>query len=367
MKDLSKTVKPLNIVTWLGIVLFVAGFYGLKIKTANAPVPENAFTSALVNGRFAFISVGIVIFFTSIFYGNIAFNGRFRWGDFIPYLFILPAITFLTIFVVYPLINLIYLSLFKGSILNSTKRFVGLQNFRNLRTDINFWASIKNTLIYTASIVVIELSLAVLFALWVFKDNKVNRFMQISIYAPHLIASISVAFVFSWMFNSHSYGAFNTLLGVFGIAPVEWLDSSKTALGCIIFVSLWKNVGYRAIIILSAMKAIPSEIYEAAELDGSTSSRTFFKITLPMLTPQLFFLLITTTIGSFKVFDVVNIMTDGGPGTSTEVITRYIYHLTNVSNNTIGDSAAVSIVFVIILGFLSIFYFRMLDRKVHYE
>ena len=367
MKDLSKTVKPLNIVTWFAIVLFVLGFYGYKIESTNAPIPENAFVSAIIGCRYVLITVGAVLFLASIFYGNIAFNGRFRWGDFVPYLFILPAIVFLSLFVVYPLINLIYLSLFRGSILNSTKAFVGLQNFRNLRTDVSFWASIRNTLVYTAAIVVIELSLAVLFALWVFKDNKVNRFMQIAIYAPHLIASISVAFVFSWMFNSHSYGAFNTLLGLFGIAPVEWLDSSKTALGCIIFVSVWKNVGYRAIIILSAMKAIPSEIYEAAELDGSTPSRTFFKLTLPMLTPQLFFLLITTTIGSFKVFDVVNIMTDGGPGTSTEVITRYIYHLTNVSNNTIGDSAAVSIVFVIILGFLSIFYFRMLDKKVHYE
>ncbi len=367
MKDLSKTVKPLNIVTWFAIVLFVIGFYGVKIETTNAPVPELAVLSAIVSCRYVFIVLGGVLFFASIFYGNIAFHGRFRWGDFLPYLFILPAIVFLAFFVVYPMINLIYLCLFRGSMLNTTKKFVGLQNFRDLKTDVQFWASIKNNVVYTAAIILLEIPFAVLFALWVFKDNKLNRFVQVAIYAPHLIATLSVAFVFSWLYNSHSYGAFNTIIGVFGIAPIDWLGSSKTALGSIIFVSVWKNVGYRSIIVLSAMKAIPTEIYEAADLDGSTSTKTFFKITLPMLTPQLFFLLITTTIGSFKVFDLVNIMTDGGPGTSTEVISRYIYHLTHVANNSIGQAATVGIVLTMILAFLSIFYFRMLDKKVHYE
>ena len=362
-----KSEKPILFITWLSIVLAAIGFYGLKIVADQAPVPDVGWLRVIVGLRVPLLILGVLLFFGSVFVGNIVKNGRFHWADFLPYLFILPAIACLVIFVLYPLINLIYLSLFRGSILKPTKSFMKLDNYKGLLTDAGFLAAVKNTALYTFAIVVLLISMALLLAVWFFKDHKVNRFAQLAVFTPHLIASISVAFVWGWMFNYHSYGVFNTVLGTFGIAPVPWLESAKTALWCVIVVNVWKSMGYYSILLLSSMKSIPVELYEAAELDGSSSAKTFFKITLPMLSPQLFFLLITITIGSFKVFDSINIMTDGGPGRATEVLTRIIYDYTINRNNMLGISAAISVVFVILLCILSYVYFHFLDRKVHYQ
>lgn len=362
-----KSTKAISVITWLSLGLFLLGFYGLKIKADNAPVPMEGFFGFITSCRLPLLIVGIVLFFGSMIVGNIALNGRFQLGDFIPYLFILPAIALLVIFVVYPMINLVYLSAFKGSILRPTKVFVGLQNYKDIFTDISFQAAVKNTGIYTLFTVVLEISMAVLLALWFFKNNRINKTSQIAAFMPHLIASISVGLIWGWMMNYHSYGVINTILGWFNIAPVPWLESSKTALGSIIFVSVWKGMGYYSILILSSMKSIPNELYEAAELDSSSASRTFWKITLPILTPQLFFLLITNTIGSFKVFDTVNVMTDGGPGRSTEVLTRIIYDYGIMKTNMLGLSAAISVVFVLLLCLLSYLYFHFLEKKVYYQ
>lgn len=362
-----KSEKPILFITWLSIVMTAIGFYGLKIVADKAPIPDVGWLKALVGLRVPFLILGILLFFGSVFVGNVVKNGRFHLGDFLPYLFILPAIACLVLFVLYPLINLIYLSLFRGSILRPTKSFVGWGNFKDTFTDVGFIAAVKNTATYTFAIVVLQISLALLLAVWFFKDHRLNHFAQLAVFTPHLIASISVAFVWGWMFNYHSYGVINTILGAFNIPPVPWLESSKTALACIIVVNVWKGMGYYSILLLSSMKSIPVELYEAAELDGSSPAKTFFKITFPMLTPQLFFLLITITIGSFKVFDSINIMTDGGPGRATEVLTRIIYDYAIHKNNMLGISAAISVVFVILLCFLSFLYFHFLDRKVHYQ
>lgn len=132
-------------------------------------------------------------------------------------------------------------------------------------------------------------------------------------------------------------------------------------------MNVWKAIGYYALIILSALKSIPNEIYEAARLDNSSPAKTFFRITLPMLTPQLFFLLITITIGSFKVFDSMRIMTNGGPGTSTQVITMFIYNYAFVRNNSLGIGAAAGVVLMAIMMVVTLIYFRLLEKRVHYQ
>ena len=283
-------------------------------------------------------------------------------------LMILPALCFLLVFTIYPMLNIVRLSFFKGNALKPLKQFVGLDNYRQLffvKTD--FLTALKNTGYYTMMVVVILLTLALLFALWMRADRKINEVSQVLIFTPHLIASISCAFIWTWLYNKNAYGLFNTVLGWFHIPPRNWLSSSSMAMNCVIAVNVWKSIGYNALIILAALKSIPQEIDEAAMLDQAGPLRKFFRITLPMLSPQLFLLLITITTGSFKVFDSMRIMTNGGPGDSTRVLSMYIYDYAFQRNNTLGIASAAGVVLMVILILVTVVYFKCLESRVHYQ
>jgi sn-glycerol 3-phosphate transport system permease protein len=284
------------------------------------------------------------------------------------YALVAPAIAFLLVFVIYPMFKLVELSFFKGNANNPMKQFVGLNNYNTLFfVQKDFMEALKNTLVYTVAIVVILIALSVLFAVWMYDDRKINKIAQSAFFTPHLVASISCAFIWGWLFNSDSYGLFNSALKVFGIAAVPWLSDTRTAMGCIVTMNVWKAIGYYALIVLSAMKAIPPEIYEAAKLDNASPAKTFFKITLPMLSPQIFFLLVTITTGSFKVFDSVRLMTGGGPGTSTQVISLYIYNHAFQRNNSLGVGSAAGVILMLCLIVITLLDFKGLEKKVHYQ
>ena len=286
----------------------------------------------------------------------------------LPYVMVAPAILFLLMFTIYPMLNLIQLSLYRGNASNPYKQFMGLKNYHTLFfSKADFIIALKNTAYYTVAVVVLLIAFSVLFALWMQKDRRINHIAQTAFFTPHLVASISCAFIWSWLYNSNSYGMFNTVLGLFGVPPVRWLDDSSTAMLCVIIMNVWKSIGYYALIIMSALKAIPTEIYEAARLDNATGSKTFFRITLPMLSPQLFMLLVTITTGSFQVFDSIRIMTGGGPGRSTLVLCMYIYDYAFIRQNTLGQGAAAGVVLMIILILVTLLDFKGLEKKVHYQ
>lgn len=284
------------------------------------------------------------------------------------YLMVGPAIAFLIVFVVYPMLNIIQLSLYTGNALRPYKEFVGLSNYYQIffiKTD--FITTLKNTAYYTVATLVLLISFSLLFAVWMQRDRKINRIAQTAFFTPHLIASISSAFIWTWLYNKNDYGLFNMVLSQFGIAPQSWLNDSSLAMNSVIAMNVWKSIGYYALIILSALKSIPIEIYEAAKLDNASPAKIFFKITLPMLSPQLFFLLITITTGSFKVFDSMRIMTAGGPGDSTRVLSMYIYDYAFQRNNALGIGSAAGVVLMLILIIVTLLDFKGLEKKVHYQ
>lgn len=284
------------------------------------------------------------------------------------YAMVVPAILFLLIFTVYPMFNLIQISMYKGNAANAYKKFVGLDNYRQLLfVRREFWIALKNTAYYTAVHMVLLIAFAVIFAVWMQKDRRINNIAQTCFFMPHLVASVSCAFIWSWIFSTDTSGLMNTVMRLFGLPSRNWLGSTSTAMNCIIVMNTWKSIGYYALIILSALKAIPAEIYEAARLDSSSSVKTFFKITLPMLSPQLFMLLITITTGSFKVFDSIRIMTGGGPGTSTQVLCMFIYEFAFNRNNSLGLGAAGGVMLMLILILITLFDFKGLEKKVHYQ
>ena len=182
---------------------------------------------------------------------------------------------------------------------------------------------------------------------------------------PHIISLLSVAMVWMWIMDEKT-GLLNMVLGWFGLPGLRWLQSSKTAMLSIIIVSIWKSLGYHTMIIYAALQSVPIELFEAAELDNAGRFRTFMRITLPMISPQTFMLLITMTIGSFKVFETIRIMTGGGPGSSTEVLVYYIYQQAFYYQK-VGLASAAGVVLLLIVGLLTAFYFLALSKRVHYQ
>lgn len=292
---------------------------------------------------------------------------KLRRETIVPYILVAPAMAFLLIFNFYPMANLVYLSFFDYNLVNPLKRFVGLNNYNILFfVKHDFLIALQNTAFYTVAVVVLLILMSLLFALWFQSNTKFNRFAQTAAFTPHLIAMLSCAMIWAWIMDQNSYGLLNTVLGFFNLPPLRWLNSSNTAMLSIVIVSVWKSIGYYALILLSALKSIPTDIYEAAAIDNTPKLRTFFRITLPMLSPQLFFLLIIITINSFKVFDTIRIMTEGGPGNSTDVISYYIYRYA-FQHFKIGYASAAGTVLMVILMIMTAIYFKVLSKRVHYQ
>ena len=284
-----------------------------------------------------------------------------------PYLLLFPAFIGIAVFTIYPVIKVIYWSLYKVNQLNQSKtKFVGLKNYQYQLTNKNFLKTLSNTGVYTLWTVVVILLVAIMLAIWLSeKQDKLTKFTQAAAFTPHIISMVSIAMVFAQLMNPN-FGLFNAVLQALGFDKIQWLQSSDTAMGSVIFVACWKSIGYYSLIIIGALQSISPSIYESAALDNSGSLHTMRKITLPMISPQLFFTLIVMTIGSFKVFDTVRLLTDGGPNNATSTIVYYIYKTVFWDDN-IGRACAASVILLICVGILTFVYFRLLSRKVHYQ
>ena len=284
-----------------------------------------------------------------------------------PYLMLLPAFIGIGAFTIYPIIKVIVWSLYKVNQLNPSKtKFVGLTNFQYLLTNKNFLKTLGNTGVYTFWTVVIILLVALVLAVWLSKkQDKMTKFTQAAAFTPHIISMVSIAMVFAQMMNPN-FGLFNEILEKLGLPRLQWLQSSSTAMGSVVFVASWKSIGYYSLIIIGALQSISPSIYEAAALDNSGEFNTLRKITIPMISPQLFFTLIVMTIGSFKVFDTVRLLTDGGPNNATSTIVYYIYKTVFWDSN-VGRACAASVILLICVGILTIVYFKLLSKKVHYQ
>ena len=163
-----------------------------------------------------------------------------------------------------------------------------------------------------------------------------------------------------------NFGVFNTVLTYLGLPTSQWLQSSSSSMASILLISIWKHIGYYVLIFIAAFQSIPTSITEAASLDNAGRAKTLFKIMIPMISPQIFFVLIVLTIGSFKVFDTIRLTTAGGPNNSTMSIVYYIYQWA-FTNRDIGIGSAAAVVLMGIVGILTVLYFYALSKKVHYQ
>jgi sn-glycerol 3-phosphate transport system permease protein len=282
----------------------------------------------------------------------------------LPYLMIAPTMAVSLVFLVYPILYMIKLGFYKWNMVGEMK-FIGLDNYRALMTDPEFLQVLKNTCQFSFWTVAGCMILGMMFALYLNKNARFERLVQVIMFTPYVLPMISIAFIWMWIMDG-DIGLINYILGFFGIEKVRWLDDPDVAMYSLILVNIWKGVGYYTLIILSALQSIPKYIYEAAELDQAHPVTTFFRLTLPMLSPTLFFLSITAVISSFKVFETVNVMTAGGPQNSTTSLVYYIYQY-GFQFYKIGYASAAGVILMVIVGAFTLVYFGCLQKKVHYQ
>ena len=290
---------------------------------------------------------------------------RTPWEKIRPYVYILPAMIFLGLFTIYPVIDVIVRSFQKWNMITEPV-WVGFDNYAYIFKRKEFQDAIRNTIIYAVFVVGLGLSIATLLAVWLSRNTFLNNLTRTVMFMPHVISLLSVAMVWAWIMNKDN-GLLNMLLNAIGLPSLKWVDSSDTAMMSIIIVALWKAIGYNTMLIYAAIQNVPAELYEAADLDNAGNVKKFFKITLPMISPQMFMLLITSTTSSFRVFDTIRVMTHGGPGTSTMVLVYYIYKQAFVLNGKVGYAFAAAAVLMLMIGVLTITYFRVLSKRVHYQ
>lgn len=283
------------------------------------------------------------------------------------YLFLLPSFVGTAVFILVPIAMSLILGFTNWNPMQglSSLKFAGIDNYKRLVEDPRILAAIKNNISYSLSYVPITIALALVFASLLNKFVFMKVPLRMMIFMPYVSSLVSVATVWMVLLYPES-GPINAILSnVFKIQnPPAWFISSKYALSGLIMMGIWHDVGYHVIIILANMKSLPHEIYESAEIDGANTIQTFFRITLPMLTPAIFFCLTLATINSFKIFDQVNIITEGGPGFSTTVLVQAVYYYAFKEFRISYATAAAMLLFIIIFFFSSML--QKLEKKLSY-
>lgn len=243
----------------------------------------------------------------------------------IPYLFIAPAALVIAALVVYPIVNGIYISFFNTNLVNKWE-FVGLKYYLKALTDTDFRESIIRTFIFTFWVVAGHFIIGFIIASLVNRPLKGKSFFRGLLIMPWIFPDVVVALLWKWIFNTQN-GILNTILLHFGVVDeaVSWLGSAATAMGCVIFVSIWKGYPLVMIQLLAGIQTISEDLYEAAKIDGANAFQRFLYVTVPSLKPIISTVLILDTVWVFKQFTLVYIQTSGGPGSTTMVSAIEIY------------------------------------------
>ena len=274
------------------------------------------------------------------------------------YGFLLPSFLGLLLFSILPIIAVAILSFFRWGLIGQPT-FIGLENYIQIFGSSSFWHSLLVTFYYVLLNIPAQTILALLLALLLNQKIPGKGIFRTLFVVPWMATPVALGLVWQWIFDPQ-YGALNTFLGAFHITGPAWLSSTAWAMPAIAAVNIWQYTGYNLLFFLAGLQGIPGDFYEAASLDGANPVQKFFAITLPLLSPTLFFVLVTSVIGSAQVFDTVYIMTKGGPGNATNVINFNIFRQAFEFFHA-GYASALSMVLfaiLLIITLLQMLYFR---------
>lgn len=289
---------------------------------------------------------------------------RFRHGNmFVALLFLGPSLLGLFLLQVVPIGTALVLGVSEWNIIDPMT-FVGLKNFREVLADATFFRSLNNTLYLTAGLEVLNTLLGLATALWLKHALRGIGLYRTIYFLPLITTWAAVAIAWRYMYSLD--GPINALLTPFGLDPVPWLSRPEWAMPAVIITITWKTLAWKTIILLAGLQSIPTEYYEASSIDGARRGQQFFKITLPLLSPALFFALIIGIINTLQLFDPIFIMTDGGPADATRTLSYYIY-ARGFQSLRMGYAAALSWVLFAIILLFTLFQWILQKRWVFYQ
>jgi ABC-type sugar transport system permease subunit len=281
------------------------------------------------------------------------------------WLLVAPNLILLVVFTYWPLVYNAYLSLMQWDLISPVKIFVGLENYRFLLEDSEFREVVRNTVVFTLGTVGGTMLLGLAFALLLDQPLRGLALARGVVFAPYVLSGAAVAVFWVNMLNPR-FGLVAQVASWLGTVSPDWLNHPRLAMVAVILVYVWKNVGFSTIVYLAGLQRIPQELYEAATVDGAGVWQRFRSITLPQLGPITLFLLVVSTIASFQAFDLIRVLTDGGPVNATTTLLFYIWEQGFVAFNA-GRAAAAAVVLFALLAVISWLQVRLGERRVSYD
>ncbi|MBT9372306.1 sugar ABC transporter permease [Rhizobium sp. CSW-27] len=282
-----------------------------------------------------------------------------------PYFFVAPLMIFIAVFTYVPILTSLNLSLRQWNFLTPDMPFVGLRNYEELFASADFWNSLWVTTLFAVFSVPLRLGAALAIASWLVRETLPARLLRGALFLPSVTSTVSIAVVFSWVFST-DYGMVNAVLATLGLGRPQWLQDPHLALWVLILVNTWKQIGYDIVIYIAGLQAIPQELYDAAAVDGGRRFHVFRRVTMPLVMPTTYFLLVISVIEAFQVFTIVNVMTRGGPAGATDMLVNLLYEI-GFELFDIGRGSALAVILFVLLVALAILKSRIIGRKVHYE
>ena len=292
-------------------------------------------------------------------------RSRREWREYATFLaFVVPNLLLLAIFAYWPLVQNVSLSFTDWDMISPDKRFVGLDNWISVLSSPRFWQIVLTTVIFTAASVGLTLVFGLALALLLNQALRFRDGARTVIFTPTVLSGAAVAVVWYFIFDPN-WGILKTALGWVGLPSPRWVVDVHWALPAIIIVYVWKTLGYAAVIFLAGLQGIPKELYEAARVDGASAWDRFRAVTLPGLAPITFFLLVTTLLLSFQAFDIINVMTKGGPVIATTTLLYEYYNQAFVAFHA-GTAAVYAVVLFLVMLVLTAVQLRYVERRVTY-
>ena len=276
-------------------------------------------------------------------------------------LFLAPVTILMVVFVLYPIIDTFITSGYQWNGISSAKKFIGLDNWATLLADKSFWIAFKNNLVIMVLSIVIQIPLGLALATFLDFGGKKLTVFKVIWFIPLLMSSVAIGFLFTYALATNG-GIVSTISGWFGGGNIDLLGNPKTALLTVIVVICWQFTPFYMVYFMAAFTNIPYDVFEAARIDGATRGQYFWKVALPLLVPSMKSAAILSMVGSLKYFDLIYVMTGGGPGTSTELMASYMY-IQSFSNFNMGYGSAVAAGMFILISMVALITMKLLNGK----
>ncbi len=289
-------------------------------------------------------------------------RNEWYWGWFM----VAPTILGLIVLNIIPIFQTLYLSFFKSGAFGKGNIFVGLDNYKRMLSDGQVWHAVKNTIGYTCMVVPVTIVIALLMAVALNGKLKGKGIYRTIYFVPMVAAPAAVTMVWKWLYNSQ-YGLINHVLNKLGMDSVNWIDDPRVALISISIIGIWSTIGYSMVLLLAGLQEIPRDYYEASDIDGASKVKQFFSITVPLVSPTLFFVLVTSIITAMQVFDVIYMMIDvTSPSYDSTVSLVYLFYNNSFKYSDKGYGSAIVMLLLMIIMVITVIQTKLQKKWVNY-